>query len=140
MGSRRVVWRVGWNWRRPAGRACRITVRGIHDRIALIRFHRLRTDVVVGVRCGCDGIGATDSERLPSILVEVATRVVIAQHPRLPNAQVRKLEVRIALFERRAEADCPLGRQTWIAFAQRILPGGADVREVDLTRRSWRGS
>uniref|UniRef100_A0A2M4CVM0 Uncharacterized protein n=1 Tax=Anopheles darlingi TaxID=43151 RepID=A0A2M4CVM0_ANODA len=72
----------------------------------------------------CEGVGATDAKCLATVIVEVATGVVVTEYPRVPDVEVRYLEVRIALPERCAVTEVAFGRQTRIAITERLLPVG----------------
>lgn len=61
---------------------------------------------------------------MAALLVEVAAGVVVAQHPRLPDAQIGHLEVGVALAERGAKAEVALGGKAGAAVAERLLPVG----------------
>lgn len=59
---------------------------------------RLRCDERIQIR-------AADSETRGSVLANVAARVVNAEDPAVERAQIRNLEVRIALLEGHAATD-----------------------------------
>lgn len=90
--------------------------RVVTDWIPYLRIVCGRIVAVVGIRRD-EGIQirATDPEARISVLADVATRVVNAEDPAVQGTEVRNLEVRIALLERRATTDFAFRSQASLA-------------------------
>lgn len=89
--------------------------------IALVAFSAGDNRFLCGrflVEVGGQWIRATDAEDWLASVIVVVAGVVVAQHPRLPQAEVGDLEVRVAVLERRASAQMAFGGQTSGSFSK----------------------